>query len=775
MMEWIFSSSVLILIVLALRWVLRGKVSLRLQYGLWALVLLRLLTPLSFFSTGFSVQNFTTQFVPSVEEIAAIDLPRQSYSDAYEQVVREYGAKGIDVERLNGSELETLDYEAMERMNSGVTVGELVGNIALAVWLAGIAIFLSVTLGCNLRFRAKLRRDRVALEVPNTSLPVYVTHQVQTPCLFGLFRPAIYLTPEVAVDETRLRHVLEHELTHYYHCDYITAPLRCIALALHWYNPLVWVAAKAARQDGELACDEGTIARLGESERIEYGHTLIELTCERTYVKDVMLTATTMTGSARSIKERIRRIANQPKMAVYTLIAVILIAAVAVGCTFTGAMKDSETTDVQENGENWMNSGESIIGSHLREAMFNKDDVQAAEMVEFLMESVEKRDIEAIRQLFSENTSASVDDLDVQITSLFEYYEGSMVSVDYKAGSSSGQSDAGLNIREHTVALDVSTTEQEYCIAVKYCTSDTEDSGNIGIQSLYMIWAEYTDPVFCYWGGREWTPGIVIQREKIAATEESIRLLMAQLIKEDMVEVWINGGSEIPLEELATAINGAAYKGIDYSEVNHPHWSVYIFLDGEPGKVNTQNEHLTLKASTEENRVYVRYWDGVESVVNFGIEDKNLYWLIRNAHKMDSVIDEVALAEYREIINDRAKATAQTYEELPDVVPFTGYDITEFVLKDSFERDGERYDVYEWDVAYTVDDPNEVYWAGGMSLDGDLRVRNFEQETFFAVRIADGEMVDHSFLGWDLYGMGATEQEIWDNARNTIVKSFNAE
>lgn len=350
MMEWIVSSSALILMILALRYLLKGKISLRLQYALWALVLLRLLTPVNFFSTNISIQNLAAELsrqpaTQAAQAISEYNLPKQSYSAAYEQVVQEYQAQGINVETLKGSEKEALDYEAMERMESDVTVGELLADVALALWLMGVAVVLGFTAVSNLRFRAQLRRDRIALDVPDTGLPVYVSSRVETPCIFGVFHPTIYLTPDVAEDKTKLRHVLEHEMTHYYHCDYITAPLRCVALALHWYNPLVWIAAKVSRQDGELACDEGTIARLGEEERIDYGRTLIQLTCEHSSIGDVMLTATTMTGSRKSIKERIQRIAKQPKMAAVTLIAVILVATVAVGCTFTGAREDASTQE----------------------------------------------------------------------------------------------------------------------------------------------------------------------------------------------------------------------------------------------------------------------------------------------------------------------------------------------------------------------------------------------------------------------------------------------
>ncbi|MFQ9472767.1 MAG: M56 family metallopeptidase [Oscillospiraceae bacterium] len=57
--------------------------------------------------------------------------------------------------------------------------------------------------------------------------------------------------------------------------------LRCTALALHWYDPLVWLAVSLSKADGELACDEGAVRRLGEEERTPYGRTLVDMVAQR--------------------------------------------------------------------------------------------------------------------------------------------------------------------------------------------------------------------------------------------------------------------------------------------------------------------------------------------------------------------------------------------------------------------------------------------------------------------------------------------------------------
>jgi len=350
MTEWILSSSILILIVILLRFCLKGRISLRLQYAIWGLVLARLLIPVSFGSTRISVVNLAdaVQSQPAVQaitDVGKVNIPSQSFEAAYDQVVQEYEAAGIDVDSLQGSDLEALEYEAYDRMQ-GKTVSEIISEALRGIWVVGILVTGIVFIAANANFRKKLLASRRALQVKKDHLAVYATDKIDTPCLFGIKNPAIYVTDPVADDETFLRHVLEHEATHYRHGDHMWAVLRCACLALHWYNPLVWWAALLSQRDGELACDEATIQRLGEGERAEYGRTLIGMTCQKR--ANVLITATTMATGKGGLKERIMLIAKKPRMALYTLLVVVLAAAVAVGCTFTGAKeKEPDQTQTQ--------------------------------------------------------------------------------------------------------------------------------------------------------------------------------------------------------------------------------------------------------------------------------------------------------------------------------------------------------------------------------------------------------------------------------------------
>lgn len=339
MVEWIISSSALIVVVILLRFALRGKIGLRLQYALWALVLLRLLLPVSLADCAVSVENLTQKVAETepgrvVAEWSESSLPKMSYSEAYHEVEKEYAEKGILVNGLTPEQFADFDNEVVYRMAGDISVAEVMTGI----WLCGVTLIGLWFLISNLHFASKLKRNCKLLTVQDCKLPVYINNAVDTPCLFGLLRPAIYVTSEAAADEITLRHAVEHELTHYHHADHIWAILRGVCLAIHWYNPFVWWAAVLSRNDAELACDEATVRRLGEEARIAYGRTLINLTCQKHTA--LLVAATTMTGSKKSIKERIAFVVKKPKTALYTLIAVILVVIIAVGCTFTGAKRD---------------------------------------------------------------------------------------------------------------------------------------------------------------------------------------------------------------------------------------------------------------------------------------------------------------------------------------------------------------------------------------------------------------------------------------------------
>ncbi len=113
----------------------------------------------------------------------------------------------------------------------------------------------------------------------NVRLRMTGASDIPVPTLAGSFRPQIWIPREwpdrLTPDE--MRHVLLHELGHARRHDLLTQNLFALALCLHWFNPLVWLAARYARQDREMACDAWVLVRMDETDLERYGMTLIRM------------------------------------------------------------------------------------------------------------------------------------------------------------------------------------------------------------------------------------------------------------------------------------------------------------------------------------------------------------------------------------------------------------------------------------------------------------------------------------------------------------------
>lgn len=342
----LIGSSLLIVIVAALRALLRGKVSARLIYALWGVVLLRLLVP---FSLDWKL--------PSAEGAARTAYERTELSEAmlpYDSVSAPYAA-GYSRSVLPENDPiqpyldagEAAPEYRVELHNEGTPEAEtefvflrpwteVLSSYLRPVWLIGTLAALVLLAYTNLSFYAKLRRTRRPIGSTEAGLPAYETDAIASPCLFGLFRPAIYVRAE---DAGRLRHVLAHEDCHFRHLDHIWALLRAACLAVYWWDPLVWLAAALSRTDCELACDEAALSRLGEAERIPYGETLITMAAKPR--PGELLRASSPIGSGkRELKARILAIARRGKRLLVPAVLAVCLCLFCAACAFTGGIAE---------------------------------------------------------------------------------------------------------------------------------------------------------------------------------------------------------------------------------------------------------------------------------------------------------------------------------------------------------------------------------------------------------------------------------------------------
>jgi len=355
MLEWIISSSLLILIVLFLRAVLGKRISAGLQYGLWSVVLARLLVPVTLFSLAIMA-------LPAAEPPEALRQESIYVLPVESRPAEESGVRFAEDGRIEAP--DSFGYARLEDEGRTVTrYAEKISPLELLgwIWAAGAAVMAVVLIIANVRFTIRLRRVRRPLEGTSAPVPVYTAMGLPSPCLVGLFCPAVYVTEEAAANPATLRHVLAHELTHYNHRDHLWSVLRGAALAVHWWNPLVWLAVVCSRRDGELACDEGALKRLGGGERTAYGETLLALVTAKSKPADLLSFATTMTGGKRSLKERIRRIAVQPRRLASAVVAVVVILSLAAVCAFGRAEAKEADPLFQPPGLCWNDSMATVI------------------------------------------------------------------------------------------------------------------------------------------------------------------------------------------------------------------------------------------------------------------------------------------------------------------------------------------------------------------------------------------------------------------------------
>lgn len=220
MLNWFFSSSLLLAATLALRALFHRRLDPRWTYALWLPAALRLLCPVALFRRPAIPLNWVS------------------------------GA-GWPAAGLQGTAGGSFPW-------------------LTALWLLGVLVTAAVLLFSNLHFARRLRRIRQPVDL--TQRPPVYQAALPSPCLFGLLRPAIYCTPHLG---ELAPYVLAHERAHYRQGDHLWCLVRCLCLALHWFNPLVWFAARFSREDGELSCDARALDQLDPEQRLAYGRALL--------------------------------------------------------------------------------------------------------------------------------------------------------------------------------------------------------------------------------------------------------------------------------------------------------------------------------------------------------------------------------------------------------------------------------------------------------------------------------------------------------------------
>ena len=190
-----------------------------------------------------------------------------------------------------------------------------------AVWLAGVALMLLYALVSSLTLRRRVRTS-----IPLADPRFRLCDSVDTPFILGVVRPRIYLP--AGLGEAQRSAVAAHETAHLRRGDHWWKLLGWLLLALHWFNPLVWLAYVLFCRDIELACDERAVRGLDAAARADYSQALLDCAAPRPLVRVCPLAF----GEV-GVKARIKAVLNYRKPA-FWVIALAVVACIVLAVCF---------------------------------------------------------------------------------------------------------------------------------------------------------------------------------------------------------------------------------------------------------------------------------------------------------------------------------------------------------------------------------------------------------------------------------------------------------
>lgn len=308
------SAGWLILAVLILRLVLK-KAPKWVNVVLWGIVAVRLLFP-------FSIES-ALSLIPSAETVSP-----EIMMDAAPRV-------NTGVPAINGVVNPVIGRSFAPSPGSSANPLQIWIPVLATVWVVGVVCFLAYTAATYWRLR---RRIGTAVLLRDNILQ---SENVSSPFVLGVIKPRIYLPFQM--DGQDLEHVVAHERAHIRRRDHWWKPLGFLLLAIHWFNPLMWLAYVLLCRDIELACDEKVIRGLDSEHRADYSQALLACSVNRR-----VIAACPLAFGEVGVKDRVKSVMNYRKSAFWVIALAAAVCAVAAVCFLTDPVTSVRNPWVQE-------------------------------------------------------------------------------------------------------------------------------------------------------------------------------------------------------------------------------------------------------------------------------------------------------------------------------------------------------------------------------------------------------------------------------------------
>lgn len=356
--DWFWTTSarvsVLIILLLLVKYVLKNKIGARLHYLLWFVMIVSLLLPWTP-QSSLSLYNLTNlgmqKTSPTIEDVKT--FPPSASVD----VVSSGQETGNRLEQLAVAPNPHIVFNTGESLHT-IATSPFIHRFLFLIWIMGITVFIATTLVVNRRFIQSIKGQSVvdtkllmALKEAKNKLnikaevPLIQTMEITSPSLFGLFFPRLLIPVGILEEFTseQLNHVFVHELLHFKRKDVLVNWLTRGLLILHWFNPIIWYAFYKLREDQEIACDAVTLEHIGIIDSKEYAYTLIKLVESNSRLSRITSLAS-LSGSKSQLRRRITMINIFRKASLKWSLLVVTVVAVLAFVTLTNAKASTATT-----------------------------------------------------------------------------------------------------------------------------------------------------------------------------------------------------------------------------------------------------------------------------------------------------------------------------------------------------------------------------------------------------------------------------------------------
>ncbi|WP_409968417.1 M56 family metallopeptidase [Bengtsoniella intestinalis] len=300
------------------------------SYLLWAIVLVRLLVPISW-ESDLSLIPTTSQPIFTPEMV-------------YETVPQvDTGVEVLD-EVINPILPPVTQPEASV---NPIQIWIFVGRV---LWMTGMTAMAVYGLVQYILLKRKLA---TAIPLENR---IYLADNIPSPFVLGLIRPKIYLPSHL--EEQERGYIIAHEQCHLKRFDHVTRVLAFVALTVHWFNPLVWMAFVLSERDMERSCDEAVMGTMEGDIRRDYANSLLRFAS-----RGRLISATPLAFGEGDTKGRVKNVMGYKKPVVWvTVVAIVLAVCVGVGLMSnakeryfplqSNALSDLNPDEILQNIEN---------------------------------------------------------------------------------------------------------------------------------------------------------------------------------------------------------------------------------------------------------------------------------------------------------------------------------------------------------------------------------------------------------------------------------------